>query len=58
MLDYYEFLENYPEELQLLDALDALENYSISAAETLDRLVSPSTNGRSDAKPLQIDPIP
>lgn len=58
MLDYYEFLENYPEELQLLDALDALENYSISAAETLDRLASPSTNERSDVKPLQIGPIP
>lgn len=54
-MNYEEFLEGYIPELQLLDAIDELKNYSLDAAKTIDRLVSPSSTSRSDAESLQTD---
>lgn len=48
-MEYEEFIENYTEELQLLDALDKLSEFSTAAAETVDRLVSCSNNEKIDA---------
>lgn len=55
-MQYEEFLEHYVPELQLLDAIDALKNYSFEAAETIDRLVSPSNNAKNGVEPPQMDP--
>lgn len=55
-MQYEEFLEHYVPELQLLDAIDALKNYSFEAAETIDRLVSPSNNAKTVAEPHQTGP--
>ena len=55
-MEYEEFLEAYVPELQLLDALDELKNYSLEAAETIDRWVSQSSNARTSEEPHQTDP--
>ena len=55
-MEYEEFIENYPVELQLIDAIDRLKTYSLDAAATLDRLVSHSTSEKTYAEPPQIDP--
>ncbi len=47
-MKYEEFLEGYVPELQLLDALDALKDYSLDAAVMLDHLVSRSNTEKSD----------
>ena len=46
-----EFIENYTEELQLLDALDKLSEFSTAAAETVDLLVSCSNNEKIASSP-------
>jgi hypothetical protein len=53
---YEDFVENYSPELQLLDALDDIKNYSLDAAATLDRMVSHPSNERSGVLPPQTDP--
>lgn len=53
---YEDFVENYSPELQLLDALDAIKNYSLDAAQTLDKLVSQPSSGQSDVLLPQTDP--
>jgi hypothetical protein len=55
-MKYEEFLAGYVPELQLLDALDALKDYSLDAAAILDRMVSHSNSEKSDASPDQMDP--
>ena len=55
-MNYEEFLENYVPELQLIEALDELKNYSLSAAETIDRMVSPSNTAKSVSECPQKDP--
>jgi hypothetical protein len=52
---YEDFVENYSPELQLLDALDDIKNYSLDAAATLDRMVSHPSNERSGVLPPQTD---
>lgn len=56
-MNYEEFIENYVPELQLLDAIDELKNYSFEAAETIDRLVSLSSSAKTDAAPPQTGPM-
>ena len=53
---YEDFVENYSPELQLLDALNDIKNYSLDAAETLDRLVSHPNNEQSDVLPPPTSP--
>ena len=53
---YEEFLAGYAPELQLLDALDALKDYSVDAAEILNQMVSHSNTGRTDEGSDQMDP--
>jgi hypothetical protein len=56
-MKYEDFLENYSPELQLWDALDDIKNFCPNAAEILDRLVSQTSNEKSDVEPPQSDPI-
>lgn len=53
---YEDFVENYSPELQLLDALDDIKNYSLSAAEMLDQMVSHSNSEQNDEPLPQKDP--
>lgn len=55
---YETFMENYCPELQLIDALDEIKNYSLEAAETIDLWVSRSTSEKIDEESLQTDQIP
>ena len=55
-MKYEQFLEHYVPELQVLDALDELKNYSLDAAKTIDRWVSQSSNAKNDATFHQMDP--
>jgi len=57
-MDYEEFLRNYSPELQLMDALDALNHFCPDAAETIDRLVSRSNNEKTASESHQTDPDP
>lgn len=55
-MDYEDFIENYPLELQLVDALDRLNSFSTVDAETVDHLVSCSSNEKISSLSLQIHP--
>lgn len=55
-MEYEEFLEHYVPEIQLIEALDRLNQYSEDAAEILDRLVSGSKDEKSDAESVHLDP--
>lgn len=55
-MKYEDFLENYPFELQLIDALDQIKDLSPDAAETLNRWASRSTNEKNASKHYQMDP--
>jgi hypothetical protein len=54
---YETFMENYCPELQLIDALDEIKNYSLEAAETIDLWVSHSTSEKIDEESPQMDQI-
>ena len=56
-MNYEDFIKEYPPELQLLDAIDALNQRSATAAESLDRLVSPTNNEKNVLPRHQKDPI-
>ncbi len=55
-MKYEDFLKNYSPELQLLEALDLLSQYSEDAAASLDRLVSDSKDGKNVADSGHLDP--
>ena len=55
-MKHEDFLEAYVPELQLLDALEELKNYSFEAAETIDQLVYPSNTARISEESHQMDP--
>ena len=57
-MKYEEFLENYSAELQLMDALDAIKNFDLDAAEILDRWASQSSNEKSVSESPQTDQDP
>ena len=46
-MKYEDFVENYSPELQLMDALDAIKNFDLDAAEILDRWASQSSTEKS-----------
>ena len=55
-MQYETFLENYTQELQLIDALDMLKHYEPDAAKILARWASESNNEKTDAALPQKDP--
>jgi len=55
-MEYDEFLKNYVPELQLIEALDKLNQYSEDAALILDQLVSGSINVGNDEESGRLDP--
>ena len=55
-MEYEDFLKNYSPELQLLEALDSLSQYSEDAAASLDRLVSDPKDGKNVAGSGHLDP--
>lgn len=55
-MDYEEFLENYVPELQLIEVLDKLSQFSKDAAWTIDRWVSDSIDERNDELPSHQNP--
>lgn len=57
-MEYKEFLKNYSPELQLLEALDSLSQYSMDAAESLDLLVSGAKACKNAEECARQDPIP
>jgi hypothetical protein len=54
-MKYEDFVENYSPELQLMDALDAIKNFDLDAAEILDRWASQSSNEKSVSESPQTD---
>jgi len=57
-MDYEEFLRNYVPEIQLLEALDKLNQFSEDAAQTIDRLVSGAKDGKNIEESSHLDPNP
>lgn len=57
-MEYEEFLKGYSPELQLLEALDSLSQYSMDAAESLDLLVSGAKAYKNAEECARQDPIP
>ena len=57
-MDYEEFLKNYVPELQLIEALDKLNQFSEDAARTIDQLVSGSKDEKSNEDSYHQDPNP
>ena len=55
-MQYEEFLENYSDELRLMDALDAIKNFDPDAAEILDLWASRSSNEKTVAESHPTDP--
>jgi hypothetical protein len=55
-MKYEDFLKNYSPELQLLEALDSLSQYSEDAAANLDQLVSDPKDGKNVADSDHLDP--
>ena len=54
-MKYEDFVENYSPELQLMDALDAIKNFDLDAAEILDRWASQSSTEKSVSESPQTD---
>jgi len=57
-MDYEEFLKNYVPELQLIEALDKLNEFSEDAVQTINRLVSDAKDGKNTEESSPLDPSP
>ena len=55
-MKYEDFLKNYSPELQLLEALDLISQYSEDAAASLDQLVSGSIDDKNASGCGHLDP--